>query len=307
MSAPDVSVVLVSYNVRGFVDACLDSLPEGLRDHTWEAFCVDNGSADGSAEHVRARHPRVRVIEMGENAGFARANNRAIAGAGGRHVLLLNCDTVAFPGALDELVRFLDGHPEAGVAAPALLNPDLTDQGTARAFPTPAAAVFGRRSPLTRAFPGNRWSRRYLAGRWQRSRDPFQVDWVSGACMMVPRRVVDAVGGLDEGFFMHWEDADWCRRIKAAGLAVYCVPGSRVVHHEGKSRRGWPATQVWGFHRSVFRYYAKHHLRGWYHPLRPLAAGALAARAGLVILSNRAPAPRRRGPQLSSEVGRHGR
>ena len=115
---------------------------------------------------------------------------------------------------------------------------------TARTFPTPAAGLFGRRSPLTRLMPNNRWSARYLSGRQRTGEEPFAVDWVSGAAMLVPRRVIEEVGALDEGFFLFWEDADWCHRIKDAGYAVWCVPAARVVHHEGGSRGfGWtPAT-----------------------------------------------------------------
>ncbi len=289
MTAPDVSVVLVSYNSSGFVGECLASLTEGLRDHTHEAILVDNASRDGSAEHVRQAFPWVRVIESGENAGFARANNLGLAQSRGRVLLLLNCDTVVAPGALDVLVRFLDANPRAGVAAPRLLNPDLSDQATARSFPTAAAALFGRRSALTRIFPRNRWSRRYLSGRDRQTPEPFEVDWVSGACLMLRRQVLEDVGGLDEGFYLYWEDADWCRRVKAAGYRVYCVPEARVVHQEGRSRRGWPPAQVWIFHKSVFRYYAKHHARGWWNPLRPPVAAALAARAALLILSSSIP------------------
>jgi GT2 family glycosyltransferase len=196
---------------------------------------------------------------------------------------LLNGDAIVAPGALDALVDFLDEHPDAGVAAPRLLNPDGSDQGTARMFPTPAAALFGRRSPLTRLFPRNRSSRRYLAGREHIGDEPFAIDWVSGACLMIPRRVVERVGLLDEGFFMHWEDADWCRRVKAAGFGVWCVPAARVVHAEGGSRGGWPPAQVRHFHDSAYRYYAKHHLTGARRVLRPVARVALTARASLII------------------------
>ena len=161
---------------------------------------------------MKAGYPHVRVIEMGSNTGFARANNRAIAAASGRFVFLLNPDTVPEAGSIDRLVDFLDRTPAAAVAAPRLLNPDLTDQGTARSFPTASAAVFGRRSALSKLFPRNPWSQRYLVGRSVGGSEPFTVDWVSGAAMMVRRSVIDRIGGLDEGFFMHWEDADWCRR-----------------------------------------------------------------------------------------------
>lgn len=279
----DVSVLIVTYNSVAFIDECIRSVEESVSRYRYEILVADNASADGSAEHVRRNHPGVRVIDMGANTGFAAANNRAYADACGRHVLLLNGDAEVAAGTVDALVAHLDAHPDAGVVAPRLLNPDGTDQGTARTFPSPAAAILGRRSPLTRLFPNNRYARRYLAGRDHQGDDPFEVDWVSGACLMVPRAVVDRVGPLDTGFFMYWEDADWCRRIKDAGYGVWCIPAVHAVHAEGGSRRGWPARQVRHFHRSAYRYYRKHHLNGPRRVLSPVAAAALTLRAGLVI------------------------
>lgn len=282
---PDLSVLIVTYNSAGFIGACIDALRRTVTGHSFEVVVADNASTDGIVPLIRARYPELRVIEMGANTGFARACNRAIAESSGRHVLLLNGDTEVLPGAVDALVAFLDGDPARGVAAPRLLNTDRTDQGTARAFPTPAAALLGRRSPLTRAFPRNRWSRRFLTGLEHQGREPFRVDWVSGACMAVPRAVVDRVGGLDERFFMHFEDADWCRRIGDAGYQVHCVPEAEVVHHEGGSRRGWPLDQVVHFHYGAYRYYVKHHVRMRWSPRRPLVAAMLGARAVAVLAS----------------------
>jgi GT2 family glycosyltransferase len=232
---------------------------------------------------VRQNWPDVTVLENGANLGFARATNRALGASTGRYVLLLNSDAEVLDGAVEGLVAFLDANPTAGVAAPQLLNSDLTDQGTARSFPSAAAALFGRKSMLTHKFPTNRWSRRYLVGRTQRGSTPFAVDWVSGACLMVRRSIIDTVGALDEGFFMYWEDADWCRRIGEAGFGVFCVPAARVVHHEGQSSHGRSTRLVWEFHRSVFRYYAKYYTSLGSVLLRPAVAMALAARAAAMI------------------------
>ena len=283
MPAIDLSVLIVTFNSRSFVGQCIDAVESTVRDHSFEVVVADNASSDGSAELLRRRSPGVAVIEMGRNAGFSVANNRALEVSSGRYVVFLNGDAVPLPAALDALVHFLDEHPGAGVAGPRLENPDGSDQGTARAFPTPAAALFGRRSPLTRVFPRNRFSRRYLSGRERQGAQPFEVDWVSGACLVIRRAVIDDVGGLDERFFMYWEDADLCRRVKALGRAVWCVPTARVVHAEGSSRRGWPAPQVRVFHQSAYRYYAKHHLTGRRRVLRPIAASVLAGRAAIVI------------------------
>lgn len=284
---PDLSVLVCTYRCEDFIVACLDAVVATAADHDFELVVVDNDSPDGTVATVRRAHPGATVVEMGSNAGFAAANNAALAVARGRHVVLLNPDALVAPGALDRLVATLDEHPEVGVVAPRLLNVDGSDQQTARSFPTPAAALFGRRSPLTRLFPRNRWSARFLTGRDHQGDEPFAVDWVSGACLMARRIELVGLGGLDEGFFMHFEDADLCHRVKDAGWSVLCVPGARVVHREGGSRRGWPVAQVRHFHRGAFRYWTKHHAPQRWHPARPVAAILLGARAALVIAAHR--------------------
>jgi N-acetylglucosaminyl-diphospho-decaprenol L-rhamnosyltransferase len=287
---PDVSVVIVTYNAQEVVADCLRSLPAALGSSSYEVVVADNGSADGTASAVRQGWPAVRLFELGGNRGFSFANNKAISATRGRYVLLLNPDTICRPGSIADLVTFADAHTAAGVVAPRLLNTDATDQGTARSFPTPAAAIFGRRSLLTRLFPGNPWSRRYLVGRQHVGDEPFEIDWVSGACMLVSRQAIEVAGLLDEGFFMYWEDADWCRRFKNAGFRVFCVPAARVVHLDG-SRRPLPAYQVWAFHNSAYRYYSKHHARQSWNPLRALAALVLYGRAAFIIARNKIASP----------------
>ena len=284
---PDLSVLVCTYECEAFIVECLDAVVANTPGHRLEIIVADNDSGDATVAVVRAAHPDVTVIEMGRNAGFAAANNAALAVAGGRHVILLNPDTVVQPGALDTMIEALDARADVGIVAPQLLNTDGTDQGTARSFPTPAAAVFGRRSPLTKLFPRNRWSSRFLLGRDHVGDEPFPVDWVSGACLMARRDDAVALGGLDEGFFMHFEDTDFCHRMKDRGLGVLCVPRARVLHHEGGSRRGWPADQVRHFHYGAYRYWTTHHAPQRWNPLRLVVAVLLATRAALVIAGNR--------------------
>lgn len=285
MAAPRLSVLIVSWNARELLAACLDSLAASVRS-PHEVIVADNGSSDGSQAMLAGRAGReggLEWFETGGNVGFARANNLALERARGERLLLLNPDTVALPGALDAMLDHLDRHPEVGVVAPRLLNTDGSDQETARAFPTPAAALFGRRSLLRRLFPNNRWSRRYLTGSGRSGDEPFAVEWVSGACLLVTREAVARAGRLDEGFFMHFEDADWCFRIRRAGLAVHCLPAARVLHHQGGSRRGWPPGQVIAFHRGAFRFYRKHRAPQRLHPMRAVALAGLSLRAALLI------------------------
>lgn len=298
----DLDVVIVSYRCRDLVQqtlAALEAAGEGL---ALSVHLVDNASGDGTVESVRAGFPKVDVVANGANAGFAAASNTGLRRGHGRHVLLLNPDTRPAPGSLRTLVAFADAHPQAGVVAPRLVHPDGTDQRTARSFPTPAAAVLGRRSPLTRLFPGNRWSAAYLAAARQSATDPFRVDWVSGAAMLVPRPVVDMVGALDDGFFLFWEDADWCRRIADAGLQVWCVPAARVVHDEGGTRgHGWSTTTIRSFHQGAYRYWVKHHAPSPWDPRRWLAALLLTARAAVLVVHHSRPRRRPAGAAPSTE------
>lgn len=256
-----LSIIIVNYNARAFLRDCLRSLYRRTYDFTIEVIVVDNASHDGSVAMVIEAYPQVRLIETGRNLGFARGNNVGIRVCRGEFVLLLNSDTSVLGEALATLVRFLDTRPEVAVASARVVYPDLTDQGVARAFPTPWNALFGRQSLLTRLFPNNRISRKYLVSRQGHADEPFEVDWVSGACLMARKSVLDDVGRLDERFFMYWEDADLCFRIKQENWKVYCVPAAVVVHYEGKSSVGPGSSRlIVEFNRSVYRYYRKHHI-----------------------------------------------
>lgn len=280
-AAADLDVVIVNYRSRDLVLTCLESLPAGGQDLALTQTVVDNSSSDLLAA-LTERSDGTRWVDMGRNAGFAAANNRGMALGHGRHVLILNPDTVVTPGALRTLVEFADSHLRTGVVAPRLIYPDGRAQLTARAFPTAAAALFGRRSPLTRWFPRNPWSRRYLieGERGPGDTEPFRVDWVSGAAMLVPRRVLNQVGGFDEDFFLFWEDADWCRRISDAGFEVWCVPTATVVHVEGGTRGArWSTSAIRNFHDGAYRYWRKHHAPQAWNPMRWAAALLLSMRA----------------------------
>jgi len=284
----DVLVAIVAYHCRDDVVACVESVRRSTSRLELDVVVADNGSADGTVAALVEHPAAVRVLDLGRNTGFAHASNRAIESGASTAVLLLNPDTTVEPGAIDTLSTWLAEHPHVGVVAPRLVNPDGSDQQTARAFPTPAAALFGRRSPLTRLFPRNRWSSRFLTGRDHQGDEPFAIDWVSGAALMVPRSVADEVGLLDEGYFLFWEDADWCRRIKDAGYEVWCVPTATVVHHEGGTRdHGWATPVVRHFHAGAYRYWRLHHAPQAWNPLRWAAAGALATRALAIIARER--------------------
>ena len=277
----DLAVVIVSYQCRDLVVACVERLASIGADCRVEVVVVDNGSTDGTAAALEGR---CRVIPLGYNSGFSTANNVGFAATDSRHVLVLNPDTLVDRGALDALVAFLDSHPNAGVVAPDLVNPDGSDQRTARAFPSPTVALFGRRSPLSRWFPNNRFSKRYLVVPGRRCDQPFRADWVSGAAMALRRAAIDASGGFDEDFFMFWEDADWCRRLGKVGYEVWCEPAARVVHDEGGTRaKGFSARLNRSFHTFAYPYWRNHHAPQPWNPLRWMAAVALGVRAAVLM------------------------
>lgn len=258
---PTLSIIIVNYNAKGYLRECLGSLYSERQGPPFETIVVDNCSRDGSLGMVATEFPQVRLLAQTENLGFARGNNVGIAAAAGEYLLLLNSDTRILGDALSRLTVYLDAHPDVAVAAPRLVYPDLTDQNVARAFPTPMNALFGRKTLLTRLFPNNRYSRSYLLSREHASLEPFEVDWVSGACLLVKRSVLDETGPFDDSFFMYWEDLELCYRIKLRGWKVCCLPEARVVHYEGKSTDHAISNRcIIAFNRGAYRYYRKHHI-----------------------------------------------
>ena len=175
----------------------------------------------------------------------------------GQLALLLNPDVILLPSALLRLTQFMAAHPEAGIAAPRLLDPDGTVQGSARRDPSAWTALFGRSAPLTRLFPNNPVSERELPARSVADTGPVEVDWLSGACLVARRAAWEQVGLLDERFFLFWEDADWCVRFRRAGWGVYYVPAASGTHFVGVSRAGRRLGSVLDFHVSAYRYYRK--------------------------------------------------
>jgi len=280
---PDVSVITVTYNSEEFLLPCVRSVYEGTRARL-EYFVVDNASRRVAVlDEVERAFPQVRVIRNPCNLGFARANNLAIERAAGRYVLLLNGDCFVRPGAIDRMLELLDSRPDIGVLGSPLVYPDGRDQGVARrGFPTMLIGLFGRQSLLRKWFPANRISARFSAARDASDTGPVETDWVSGACLMVRREAIDAAGLLDPGYFMYWEDTDWCFRIKQAGWRIYCSHQADVVHYEGGSSTAtyWLICRTTAtFHKSAYRYYRQHINRRRLDPTHLAVIAALSGHA----------------------------
>ncbi len=282
-----LSIIIINYNTKDYLEICLTSIYGSKLQVSFETIVVDNNSRDASVEMVRETFPQVNLIQSIKNTGFAAGNNLGFAHAKGQYVLLLNSDTKVVGDALEKIVSFLDKNPDVAVATARVVYPDLSDQGVARSFPTPMNAIFGRNSLLTTLFPNNKYSKKYLLSRTNTSNEPFEVDWVSGACLMVRRKVIDEVGALDEKFFMYWEDADLCYRIKQRGWQVVCIPDAVVIHYEGKSSQKKKSNHlIMEFNRSVYYYYRKHHINSIFSPINILAIFGLTLRAASLIIVN---------------------
>lgn len=275
-----LSVVIVAHNSRPYLSACLRSVFAQADAPPLEVIVVDNASRDGGAEAVREEFPQVVLVTAPRNLGFAAGANLGVRRAKGAYVLLLNPDTEVAAGALRKMVEFMEATPDAGVVGPKLLNPDGSLQLSCRAFPGRWMVLTHRYALLTRLFPRNPVSRRYLLTDWNHE-SIRAVDWVSGACLMTSREVLERIGLLDEGFFLFAEDVDLCKRVWAEGWKVYYVPDAVVVHQVGISRRRDDLSLILARHRSMLYYHHKHFRP--YGPLGLLTDAAIVARALLQV------------------------
>jgi hypothetical protein len=257
MNPIDVSIIVVSWNVQALLRRCLASIFAADRPRL-EVIVVDNASSDGSAAMVRAEFPAVRVIANATNVGFPAGNNQGFDAARGRYVMALNPDTEIVGDALARMIDYIDAHPAAGALGPQLLNPDGSIQSSRRRFPTFATALF--ESTWLQGIAPRGILRRYFMEDVPVDA-PHPVDWVTGACILVRREVLETVGGFDAGFFMYSEELDWCRRIRSAGWSIVYLPEARVVHHVGKSSEQAVAARHVHFQTSKVRYFRKHHGR----------------------------------------------
>ena len=253
-------MIVVSFNGRDYLRRCLASVLEHTKGVSCEVIVVDNASWDGSAQMVEAEFPQTALIRLPVNVGFAAGCNRGMQRAAGEFILLLNPDTELAEDAFSPMVAYCRQNPAVGILGPKLLNGDGSLQLSCRRFPSHLTSLFNRQSVLTRLFPRNPFSRRYLMTDWAHDRIS-PADWLSGACAMLRREMVERVGGMDEGYFMYIEDVDLCYRAHQAGYEVVYFPQVAVTHHIGKSTESMPNRSIVQWHRSMWRYYRKH-MRG---------------------------------------------
>ena len=254
LGMPRLSIIIVTYNSAAYIDSCLTSLVQHAPVVDHEVVVVDNASPDGTAATVRARWPGVRVIDAQTNAGFARANNIGIRQTFGPLILLLNPDTSVCAGALDAVVNELDARPDVAVIGPRLVDADGHVELSFGRMMSPLAEL--RQKLLVDGSGRFRPVRTYLESLTRR---PREVDWVSGACLLVRRADAEAVGLMDERFFMYAEDVDFCAAIRARGRRVLFWPFAQVTHLRGRSRATASAATEQAYRRSQLAIYEKHH------------------------------------------------
>lgn len=253
-----LGIVIVTYECRDFALACLASIEQHLGDSLAHTVIVDNASTDATVAAVAERFPAVRAIRKERNVGFAAAANAGLRALPQCDVIcVLNPDTIVLDDGFLAAASYLDDHPGVGVAGARIENPDGTLQASCRAFPGHRTAFFNRHSLTTKFLPRNRWSSSYLMTAWPHD-EVRSVDWLSGACMFIHRRAIDAVGLFDPTYFFSIEDVDYCHRVHDAGLDVVYVPQARVQHLIGGSSRKAVYTAMAAHHRGMWHYYRTH-------------------------------------------------
>ncbi len=282
------SVLIVSRNTRELTLAAVRSVLASEPEGSWEVIVADNGSTDGTVAALQEVTGSVRVLEPGRNLGFAAANNLAAREATGEYLLLLNSDARVDAGVLREAVEWMRAHPEVGVLGAQLLNEDGSKQNSIASELSPVTELLNK-SLLRRLFPGRFPGKEHAMG------GPTEVDSVIGAFMVVPKRLWERLGGMDERFFLFLEETDFCRQVREAGLKVVHHPGVRVWHRQGGSAAGVHIPARIEYWRSRYAYAAKHFSPG---SRRMLAVG-LAIRLMVDILVQ--------GAAAGLTLGRHRR
>jgi GT2 family glycosyltransferase len=282
----DLSIVIVTYNTVDLLGECLRSIQAFVDLTHAEVIVVDNASSDGSQQVVATEHPYVRLICNPGNRGFAQANNQGLRAANGRYLFLLNSDAALLNPAAAVMMGYLDEHANTAILGASLRNANGSRQYACDLFPLTPWRMLAE-LVIDRIRLNNRWTRRGRLSRWTYT-EPFEVDWVLGAALMIRRSAMEQVGLLDERFFMYAEDIDWCFRAKRAGWKVVFMPSALVLHHGQGSSPGTQMAQARATRRadeSLFMLYRKHY--------------GLAAEAGLRLITFR----RRMADRLSGARG----
>ncbi|HMK52200.1 MAG TPA: glycosyltransferase family 2 protein [Thermodesulfobacteriota bacterium] len=247
----ELSIIIVNWNTKEYLLPCLREIFERGQGMSREVILIDNGSGDGSGDEVKKSFPSVHVIQNEENLGFAKAVNQGLKTSSGRYILLLNPDTRVKNDTTERLVSFMESCSDAAVAGAQLLNGDGSKQNSIANFPSLASELLNK-SLLRWLFPEK------FPGKGRNYSEPFEVDSVIGACMMVRREAMKQVGLLDEDYFLFLEETDWCYRMRKAGWRVYHVPQAEVYHFQGKGAEKEKKRAKVEYYRSRSLFFKKH-------------------------------------------------
>ena len=260
----DLTLVIVSFQVRDCLERCLASLTRRTSPPSTEIIVIDNASTDGSTDMARTKFPSVHLIENKENVGFSKANNQGLQIAQGRYWMLLNPDTEIEANGADPfqlLVSFMDEHPRAGACGPSLFYGDGSRQHSAFGFPS-LAQIYMDLYPVNWRLRESRFNGRYPKAWYERGK-PFQIDHPLGAALLVRPEAVKQVGLLDEDYFIYAEEVDWSMRIKRAGWEIWCVPAARIIHHEARSTQQFRDKMVLELWKARFTLFRKNYSSGF--------------------------------------------
>jgi GT2 family glycosyltransferase len=278
----DLSICIVTLNACDYLHNCLSSIRDQSPRLNWngdkptapdqpvnlpvldvELIIVDNGSTDGTIAMLQADFPAARLISNDRNLGFARPINQALRTSHARYMLVLNPDTIVLPGAFNELVAYLESHPEVGICGPKVLNRDGTLQKACKRGVSRPWAAISYFSGLSSLFPKSKFFGGYLLNYLDED-EIHEVDGISGSCMLIRRQVIDQIGYLDERFFAYQEDADYCFQAKKNGWKVVYLPIAQIIHFGGQGgSRVQPYRSIYEWHRSYYLYYNKNLARDY--------------------------------------------
>ena len=243
-----LSIIIVSFNRKQLLEQCLESLASYIDRQTIEVIVVDNNSTDGTADLVCTKFPKVMIKSNKRNLGFAKANNQGIKYSRGSFILLLNDDTVVLPKAIESLLTFMLSRPDVAAVGCQLRNSDGTIQPSCGEFPSILKIAW---QTITRVK-----MKRMIVWSYDIIRE---VDWITGACMLISRTALDKVGMLDEDYFMYHEDEDWCYRARQAGFKIYFIPDGQVIHHKGKHWEVWDPRILVENRKGLMLFFRKHY------------------------------------------------
>lgn len=243
----DLSIIILSYNTKDFLDSCLSSILEHFNSKTFEIIVVDNASTDSSVEMIKEKYPSVKLIESPKNLGYGAGNNLGLSKSSGRNILFLNSDTKILGNSLMIMLKCLDAQKNVGILGPRIINPDQTKQKSVGSF-------YSLGNVLLMLFGGGR------LGLLRSSPDKFAiVDWVSGSCMMVKRSLFEKIERFDENLFMYMEEVEFCYRAKLKGILTGYIPEARVEHHQLGSSLNGNEQAIINIYKGLVYFYQKHY------------------------------------------------